>query len=47
MSGPTVDQASKQNIGNSEFGIRKFGCFEDVSKILNVDYVIDRQTLLP
>ena len=33
MSRPTVDQASKQNIGDSEFGIRKFGCFDDVSKI--------------
>ena len=31
MSRPTVDQASKQNIG--EFGIHKFGCFDDVSKI--------------
>ena len=27
MSRPTVDQVSKQ------FGIRKFGCFDDVSKI--------------
>ena len=40
MSRPTVDQASKQNIGDSEFGIRKFGCFDDVSKILRIKLLI-------
>ena len=31
MSHPTVDQASKQKYWG--FGIRKFGCFDDVNKI--------------